>query len=244
MILKFQAAHGMGDALNGVLNGVGKVIQGVDAPLIALAVVGNMLNAVNRRVTQVHVGAGQVDFGAQGLFAIGKLARAHPAEQVEVFFRGTVAVGGRTAGLTGIVAAVFLHLLAGQVIHIGFAFLNELFGVFIALFKVIAAVKNAAVGGGTQPFQIFQDALHILVAFAGGVGIVKAQVKLTAIGFGGHVVDVNGLGGTNVQVAVRLRRKTGMDLLDLALGKIRVNDLSQKIGKLFVSHVFHSNKIL
>ena len=234
----------MGDALNGVLNGVGKVIQGVDAPLIALAMVGNMLDAVNRRVTQVHVGAGQVDFGAQGLFAIGKLARAHPAEQVEVFFRGAVAVGGRTAGLTGIVAAVFLHLLAGQVIHIGFAFLNELFGVFIALFKVIAAVKNAAVGGGTQPFQIFQDALHILVAFAGGVGIVKAQVKLTAIGFGGHVVDVNGLGGTNVQVAVRLRRKTGMDLLDLALGKIRVNDLSQKIGKLFVSHVFHSNKIL
>ena len=41
----------MGDALNGVLNGVGKVIQGVDAPLIALAVVGNMLDAVNRRVT-------------------------------------------------------------------------------------------------------------------------------------------------------------------------------------------------
>ena len=47
-----------------------------------------------------------------------------------------------------------------------------------------------------------------------------------------------------MKIAVRLRRKTGMDLLDLALGKIRVNDLSQKIGKLFVSHVFHSNKIL
>ena len=28
VVLEFQAAHGMGDALNGVLNGVGKVIQG------------------------------------------------------------------------------------------------------------------------------------------------------------------------------------------------------------------------
>ena len=229
----------MGDALDRILDRVGEVIQRIDAPFVALAVVADMLDAVDGRVAHVHVGAGQVDLGAQRLFAVGKLTGAHAAEQVEVFLRRAVAVGGRAARLARVVAAVFLHLFAGQVVDISFAVFNQLFGAFIAFFKIVAAVKNAAVRVRAEPFQVAQNALHILVALARGVGVVIAQVELAAVGFGDHVVDIDGLGRTNVQVAVRLRRETRVDLFDLALGQVGVNDIGQKIGKFFVRHGFH-----
>ena len=81
----------------------------------------DVLDAVDGRVAHIHVRACQVDLGAQRLFAVGNLARAHTAEEVEVFFRRGRGRGlGRLACFC-VVAAVILHLLAGQVVHIGLA---------------------------------------------------------------------------------------------------------------------------
>ena len=178
VVLKLQAAQAEGDALDGVLDGMGEVVHRVDAPLVALAVMGHMLDAVDGRVAHVHVRAGQVDLGTQGLFAVGKLTGAHAAEQVKVFLRRAVTVRAGTAGFAGVVAAVLLHLLAGQVVHVGLSLADELLGIFIAALKIIAAVVDAAVGVGTQPVQVLQDALHVLVTLAGGVGIVKQDIPL------------------------------------------------------------------
>ena len=122
VVLKLQAAQRVGDALDGVLDGMGKVVQRVDAPLVALAVVGHMLDAVDGRVAHVHVGAGQVDLGAQRLFAVGKLAGAHAAEQVQILLRGC----GPGRGWDGWACRRSLPrysciCLAGQVVHIGLA---------------------------------------------------------------------------------------------------------------------------
>ena len=236
VVLKLKAAQAEGDALNGVLNGVRKVVHRVDAPLVALAVMLDMLDAVDGRVAHVHVRAGQVDLGAQRFFAVGKLTRAHTAEQVEVLLRRAVTVGARAAGLAGVVAAVLLHFLAGQVIHVGLALLDELLGVLIAALKIVAAVENAAVRLGTQPFQILQDALHVLVTLAGGVRVVKAQVEQAAVVLGNRVVDEDRLGGADMQVAVRLRRETGMYDIDLALGEVGIDNIRQEVGKFFVCH--------
>ena len=196
----------------------------------------DVLDAVDGRVAHVHVRAGQVDLGAQRFFAVGKLTRAHTAEQVEVLLRRAVTVGARAAGLAGVVAAVLLHLLAGQVVHIGLALLDELLGVLVAALKIITAVENAAVRLGTQPFQVLQDALHVLVTLAGGVRVVKAQVEQAAVVFGDRVVDEDRLGGADMQVAVRLRRETGMHDIDLALGEVGIDNIRQEVGKFFVCH--------
>ena len=243
VILKFQAAQRMGDPLDGVLDRVGKVVQRVDAPLVPLAMVAHMLDAVDGRVAHIHVGAGQVDLGPQCLFAVGKLAGAHTAEQIKVFLRRAVPVGGRPAGLARVVAAVFLHFVAGQVIHIGFAVPDELFGALVAFLKIVAAVKDAPVRVGAQPFQVPQDALHILIALPRRVGIVVAQVELAAVGLGHHVVDVDGLGRPDVQVAVGLRREPGMDLPDLSLRQVGVDDVGQEIGEFFVRHNSTPNRM-
>ena len=55
VVLELQAAHAVGDALDGVLDGVGKVVHRVDAPLVALPMMLGVLDAVDGRVAQVHV---------------------------------------------------------------------------------------------------------------------------------------------------------------------------------------------
>ena len=234
MVLELQTAHTVGDTLDGVLNGVGEVVHGVDAPLVPLAVVVHVVDAVEHRVSHVEVAAGQVDLGPEGVFALGELTGAHPAEQVKVFFRAAVAPRRGAGGLAGIGAAVLAHLLAGQVVHIGFALGDQLFGVLVALIKVIAAVEDAAVGVGTQPVQILDDAVDILLAFAGGVGVVQTQVEFAAVLVGNGPVDIDGLGAADVQIAVGLRREAGVDLLHLALGKVGIDDICQKV---FISHI-------
>ena len=232
VVLELQAAHGVGDALDGVLNGVGEIVQGVDAPGVALAVVMGPHDAVDGRVAQVHVGACQVDFGAQGAAAVGKFARAHAAEKIQVFLRGALTPGAGAAGL-GEGAAVFLQLLAGEIAHVGFALGDELLGVLVALLEVVASVINAAVRDGTQPAQVLLDASDVLVVFAHGVGVVVTQVELAAVGLGNAPVDPDGLGAADVQVTVGLRREPGVDLLYAAFGQVGVDDFGEKVARLF-----------
>ena len=194
-----------------------------------------VFDAVDGRVAHVHVGAGQVDLGTQSLFTLLELTGTHPAEQVEVLLRGAVAPRRGAAGLACVRAAVLAHLVTGQVVHISLALFDELLGVLVALVEVVAAVEDAAVGVGTQPVQVLDDAVDVLLAFAGGIGVVQTQVELAAVLVGDGPVDVDGLGAADVQVAVGLGREAGMDLADLAFGQIGVDDVGQKV---FICHEF------
>ena len=55
VVLELQGAQGVGDALQGVLDGMGKVIHGIDAPSVALAVMVHMADPVDDGVTHVEV---------------------------------------------------------------------------------------------------------------------------------------------------------------------------------------------
>ena len=123
MVLKLQGAEAVGDALQGVLDGMGEVVHGIDAPLVALAVVMHMVDAVDDRVAHIEVAAGKVDLGPQGHGSVGKLPGAHPAKQVQALLDGPVPVGGD--GGHADVAPVGLELLRGQLAHIGQPLLDQ-----------------------------------------------------------------------------------------------------------------------
>ena len=233
MVLELKAAHAVGNALDSVLNGVCEVVHRVDAPLVALTVMLGVLNTVDGRVTHVHVGACEVDLCTQGLLALLELTSTHPAEQVEVLLGRAVTPRRWTGRLAGVVAAVLAHLVPAQVVNVCLALIDELLGVLIALVKVVAAVEDAAGGICAQPVQVFDDAVDILLAFTGRVGVVQTKIELAAVLVRDGPVDVDGLRAADVQVAVRLRRKTGMDLADIALGEVGVDDLGQKV---FICH--------
>ncbi|EJW99614.1 hypothetical protein EVA_12279 [gut metagenome] len=232
MVFKLQATHAVSNALDRVLNRVRKVVQGIDAPCIALTMMMSTYNAVDSRVAQVHVRACHVNLGTQSAATIGKFTRTHAAEQIQVFLRCAVAPGAGSARL-GQSAAIFLHFLATQIAHISLAFLDELLSVLIALLKIITAIVDSTVGNGTQPAQIFLNALDIFVVLTHRIGVVKTQIEFTSISFGDAPVNPDGLGAADVQVAIGFGWKTGMNLVYPAFCQVGIDDLSKKIAWLF-----------
>ena len=82
MIGEFQRAHGVGDVLDGIRLAVRVVVHGIDAPLVAGAVVRGVKDAVHDRIAHVEVGRGHVDLGAQNARAVGELAGFHSLKEV------------------------------------------------------------------------------------------------------------------------------------------------------------------
>ena len=230
MILKLQGAEGVGDPLQRVLQGVGEVVHGVDAPLVPLAVVVHVVDAVEHRVAHVEVAAGQIDPGPQGHGPVGELAGTHPGEEVQRLLDGPVAEGRAGGGVH--VAAVLLKLLGGQLAHVGQALFDELHGVLVHLLKVVGGEEEAAAPVVAQPVDVLLDGLHVLHVLLGGVGVVHAQVAQAAVLLGGAEVHEDRLGMADVQVAVGLRREPGVDghALELTtLGDVLVNEIMDEV---------------
>ena len=168
-------------------------------------------DAVDRGVAHVHVGRGHVDLRAQDIASLGELARAHIAEQLQAFLGRAVAPGAVLARL-GERAAIFLHLLGRQLVHVGQAALDEHFGVLVDLLVIVGRIIHAALPFEAHPADILLNALDVFVILFCGVGIVEAEVAQAAVAFGGHEIDVEGLGVADVQIAVGFRREAGMHL--------------------------------
>ncbi len=91
VILKFQRTERIGYLLNRIFQAVSPVVHWIHAPLISLAVMVGMQNAVHNRVTHINVGMGHFNFSAQYARTVREFARAHALEQVQVFFSRAVA---------------------------------------------------------------------------------------------------------------------------------------------------------
>ena len=134
--VEFQGADRVGDMLYGVTLTVGKVIHGVDAPLVPGTVMMRKLDAVKEGVTEHHVGMCHVYLGAEDLFTLCVLSCPHLAEEPEVFLHAAVSPGTGGAGLVN-GAAVFPYLLLGLVIHVCKPPLDEFLRPFIELVEII-----------------------------------------------------------------------------------------------------------
>ena len=239
VVLELQGADGVGDALDGVALAVGPVVGGVDVPGVARARVGGVEDAVHDRVAQDDEGRGHVNPGPQHAGAFGELPGAHTAEEVEVLLDAAVAVGAGAARL-GQRAAIFADLVGAQVVHVGFAVADKLLGPVVELLEVVAGVKEAAVPLRPQPGGVFHDGVNVLLLLLLRVGVVEAQVEQAVVVLGQAVVEVDGFGVADVEVAIRLRREAGVDLPGvLAAGVVLVNDRPNEIRRGWCSYVCH-----
>jgi len=109
----------------------------------------------------------------------GKLALAHPLEQVAVLLHGAVAVGAVLAR-PGQSAAVLADLVAGQIADVGFALVDELHGPLVELLEIVGGVEQA-VPLEAQPAHVIHDGIDVLLFLLGRVGVVEAQVALAAV---------------------------------------------------------------
>ena len=80
--------------------------------------------------------------------------------------------------------------------------------------------------------DILLDGVHILGVLLGGVGVIHAQVAQAVVPLSGAEVDAQGLAVSDVQIAVGLRRKTGVDGHSLELTTlcdVLVDEIDNKV---------------
>ncbi len=102
-------------------------------------------------------------------------------------------------------------LVGGEVVDVGLAGLDELHGPLVELAEVVGGVAEA-LPVEAEPAHVGHDGVDVLLLFLFGIGVVEAQVGFAAELVGEAEVDADGFGVADVEVAVGLGRKAGLDL--------------------------------
>ncbi len=174
---------------------------------------------------------GHVDFGAQSSCAVGKLARFHAREQIEVFFHRSTAIGALLARLSER-PALLAHLFGRQIAHVGLAGFDQLHGPFVELAEIVGGVEQPAFPIAAQPLDVFDDGVDVLGFFLGRIGVVEPQIAFATELLGESEIDGDRFRMADVQVAVRLRWKARMHATPVFVGlQIIQNDVSDEIGR-------------
>ena len=229
----------MRDALDGVLNGVGKVVHGEDAPLCPLAVMLDIADAVQHGVAHIEVARAEVNLGAQSVLSLGELAVFHALEQIEALADRPVAP--RADSRMGQVAAVLAELLGRQLADISQPFFDERDSVLIGLRKIIRPEIHPVAPVKAQPADVLLNGVDELDILFGGVGVVKAQVAKSVVLERCAEINDERFAVSDVQVAVGLGRKAGVNVVVNAFFQIPVDKVMNKIacGKGFCMIIFH-----
>ena len=232
---EFVRAQRVRNALNGVALAVGPVVERVDAPSVAGAVMGGVHDAVQDWIAQVDVGRGHVDFGTQHAAAIGERAGLHKLKKVEVLLDGAVAVRAIFARL-GERAAVFPDRVRSLVIYVCQALFDEHDSPVVELVKVIGSVVWPRPPVVAEPANVLLHGIHVFLLFARGVGVVVAEVALASVVGGNAEVDRDGLDAADVQVCVWLGWEAGNDLVVAAAFEIGVNGFADEVAVFVCAH--------
>ena len=150
VVLEFQRADRMRDALDRVGLAVGVIIARIDRPFVAGARMGGVQDAVEHGIAQVDVARGHVDPGAQHPRAVGKLAGLHAAKQIEVFLHGALAKRAVLAGL-GQRAARDADFLLRLVVDIGVAGPDQALRPAVEPLEIIRRVKQVGAPVVAEP---------------------------------------------------------------------------------------------
>jgi hypothetical protein len=149
---------------------------------------------------------------------------------------------GRVGARRGQRAAVLAHCVGRQRVHIGKPSRDQPLGELVQLLVVVGGVVLAVAPLEAEPAHILPDRVDILHVFLDGVGVVEAEVALSAELLRDAEVEADGLGVADVQVAVRLGRKPRDDAAAIAsCVAVGRNDLADEVlcgglGRFGVGH--------
>ena len=229
VVLELEGADRVGDAFNPVREAVGKIVERVDAPVLARAVMLGVADAVDRRIAELHVGVGHVDPRADDVGAVGELAFAHPLQEIEVLFHGAGGVGAEGARLAD-AAAVFADLFLGERADVGLAAADELDRKIEELLVIVRGVEELVAPVEAEPAHVALNRLDVLQVFRRRVGVVEAEVASAVEVEREAEVQADRFGVADVEVAVGLRRKAGDDAAPvLVRGLIRLHEVADEV---------------
>src|SRR5688500_7380738 len=210
VIFKLQSANGMGYPFDGIRLAMRKIIGRVDTPSISGSMMRRAQHSIQDGIARADVGRAPVTLRAQRAAAVGNGPRAHPLQQIKVFFKRAVPKGAILPRF-GESSAVFAKLICIQIADKGFARLNEADSKLIKLLEVIRRKELSIAPFETEPTHIFFDRFDVLDVFFTGIGIVEAQITTSAEFGRQSEIETDGFSMADMKVTVGLRRKTSMN---------------------------------
>ena len=208
MLYKLQRAPAVGDPLQIVTLSVGEVIHWIGIPFVASTDVGNVQYTVNQRITEQHVRVTHVNLCTKHQCTRLTFPAVHILKQLQVLFYGTLSEGTvctRTGGGTLLLG----NHLCTLFVDIGTTFLNKPYGKVPQLLEIVAGIVDVS-PLESEPLDVLLNALDIFCILLLGVGVIEAEVALSTIFLSQAEVNGDGFGMTDMKVAVRFWRKTGL----------------------------------
>ena len=195
----------VGYTLEEVALSVSEVVHRVSVPLRAGAVVRSVDDAIDDRVAEVHVRVSHVELCTEHHAAFYNLRSVHLVEQLEALFNGTVTIR-RSNARSGRCALLLGNLLSSLLVDVGVSVLDHPYGEVPKLLEIVGSVVYVT-PFETEPRDVVEDVLNVLVVLFCRVCVVEAQVAHTIVLFSHTEVHADSLGMSDVQIAVRLWRE-------------------------------------
>ena len=190
-----------------------------------------MEDPVQDRVAEIDVARAHVDPGTQHPGAVGEVATAHLAEQLEVLVDGPIPPGAVPARLRER-AAVFPDLVRRQVVDVREAEADQLDRPLVELLEVVRREEQVLAPVEAQPAHIRLDGVDVLLLLLDRVRVVESQMASAAEIRRETEVEADGLGVADVQIAVGFGRETGHDLRMAATPQVVGDDLADEVAAL------------
>src|SRR6266581_3895195 len=106
--------------------------------------------------------------------------------------------------------------------------------------EVIGSVEHPILPVETHPAHVVLDGLNVFEVLLGGIRVVEPEIRAAAEFFGNSKVEADGLSVTDVQIAVRLRGKTGDHSSAVLAGlQISCDDLADEVPRLGIIRHWH-----
>ena len=184
-----------------------EIVHRIDIPLAACTVVrmsGD--DTIHDRVTEVHVRIGHVNLGTEHHLAILYLATLHSLEETQVLLDRTIAER-RSYTRFGRRTFLFGYLLGSLLVHISLTLLDKTDSQVIELLEVIRSIIDIA-PTESEPSDILLDGIDVFYIFLDRVGVIETEVADAVVFLGDTEVHAYSFDVADMQVTVRLRRKT------------------------------------
>ena len=255
LILELKRADRVGHAFQRVFDRMRVGIHRIDAPGVAGAVMLGAPDAIDRRIAQIDVGRGHVDFCAQHQRAVGVFALAHLMKEAQRFLGRALAPRTVFARFFQR-AAIGAHFVGALLVNISVAGIDEVFSGLVHEAEIIAGEIQVLVAEvlpvETEPMYCGEDGVDVFLLFFLRIGIVETHVAGAAEIAREAEIEADRFGVAEMQIAVGLRRKTGADFRRVggrsgvrggaarfaapaalrigAAGEIRFNDVANEVG--------------
>ena len=230
MVLELQSAERVGNPLQRVRQRVRVVVHRVDAPRVARSMMRRAANPVQRRIAHVQVGRGHVDLRPQHVLAVFELAGLHAREQIEVLLHRAIAIRAVAARFRER-ASVCARLISRQFVDVCLALPNQLDGELIQLLEIIRRVEHR-VPRESEPGDVLLDRVDVLDIFFRRIGVVEPQIARAATFGSDAEIEADRFGVPDVEIPVRLRRKSGGKAAVVLPGrKVLVDDRADEIDR-------------